>query len=89
MKTEKEERKQNQNKQPEGTGGELQQTVNDDNEDNKICMLCNLKDPASDNVNKQCMVPWIQCDGCLCWCDMECVGLEGCLPEVWMCLGCS
>ena len=82
------EKEQTQSKQPEGTGGKLQLTVNEDDEDNEICMVCNLKDPTSENVNEQSMVPWIQCDGCLRWCHIECVGLEGCLPDVWMCLGC-
>ena len=63
---------------------DLQQTVDEGNEDNEHCMVCQLRDPASDN--EQGTVSWIQCDVCLRWCHVDCVGLiEKCLPEMWIC----
>ncbi|XP_028409254.1 uncharacterized protein LOC114531845 [Dendronephthya gigantea] len=81
------EKEQTKNKQP--GGNELQKTINQEDEENELCFICSLKDPASDNANSQGTVSWIQCDGCLRWCHVECVGLQGCFPDVWMCLGCN
>lgn len=56
--------------------------------DNEVCMVCQLQNPLSDK--EQGMVAWIQCDGCLHWCHVECTGLMGGhLPEVWLCLECN
>lgn len=81
------EKEQTQNIQVQGNR-DLHQTVDEGDENNELCMVCQLRDPASDN--EQGTVSWIQCDGCLHWYHVDCVGLiEGCLPEMWMCLECN
>ena len=81
------EKEQTQNIQVQGNR-DLQQTVDEGDENNELCMICHLRDPVLDN--EQCTVSWIQCDSCLRWHHVDCVGLiEGCLPEMWMCLECN
>ena len=60
----------------------------DDVDENVLCVVCDLHDPLQNTTDE--MVSWVQCDGCLSWCQIGCTELEeNNVPDRWLCMRCS
>lgn len=64
-------------------------SVGDENDDdeNVLCVVCELHEPHQNASDE--MVSWVQCDGCLSWCHIDCAELENNVLDRWLCMRCS